>query len=119
MELMATRMAQYSLSPPANPVQIRTFETVSTKVKIKWIHSGIYHCNTSCDANNNEPIPQSFLIREEGPGQPKLQYKQLVSLLFACESNAREEATYHEQGGYDPVHYQTEQDLDPERLLAE
>lgn len=29
MEFMATRMAQYSLSPPARPVQIRTCDVVS------------------------------------------------------------------------------------------
>lgn len=39
-----------------------------------------------------------------------------VSILFTLSRKSLE-ATYHEQWSYDPIHYQTEEDLDPEGFL--
>ena len=72
-ELTATRIAQYSLSPPASPVQTKTCERMGElgSVAIDLVES-THHSNASCKPNNDQPLSQLWFIRQESPGQCQL-----------------------------------------------
>lgn len=71
---MATRMAQYSLSPPARPFQMRTWKVSFCLMKMGGCWEVPYHGDASCEADEDEADAQFGFIWEERPGQTKLNF---------------------------------------------
>ena len=74
-ELMATRMAQYSSSPPARPFQIRTWGPEQSQCQ-SLDNSGegerSNHGNASPKSDEYKTDAEIALVRKESPGKGKL-----------------------------------------------
>lgn len=76
IELMATRMAQYSSSPPARPFQMRT--SIAQLLLLAMGGRGrevTNHGNASSKANEDQADTQIALVGEESPCKAKLRDK--------------------------------------------
>lgn len=64
---MATRMAQYSLSPPARPFQMRTWASCQPRcLDFKKLEL-TYHCDTSCESYEDETFTKSSFVWKKCP----------------------------------------------------
>ena len=93
MELMATRIAQYSLSPPASPVQIRTIAIhLARPTRIK-------------------PSRRPDLSGRKAQASPS--YDRLAVVSRKDGSNVNRRSSYHDKWCNDPIDDDAEADLNP------
>ncbi|KAJ8603971.1 hypothetical protein MRB53_041990 [Persea americana] len=122
-------MAQYSLSPPASSVQIKTCASSSAGARDWDLKSATHHGNAARKAHKNQSFSQPLSIWQKSPCQSKLSLTVSHVLLDTTSSDtgcsdvgaSHRDAgsTYHEQRGDDPVHHQAEPQLYPQLLGAE
>lgn len=77
---MATKMAQYSSSPPASPVQMRTCTEDQLRRTYEMNSRTItYHGDTSSQADEDQAFSKTFLVWEECPSESKLHVQSVTA----------------------------------------
>lgn len=114
IELMATRMAQYSPSPPASPVQMRTCSKSQRKCS-KRLALGTL-CPILTMAMHLPRPTRMRPARRPGSSGKKAHdkpswYNQVSAMIF--DKREKEGNAHHEKRRHDPVHDDTEQYLFP------
>lgn len=108
---MATKIAQYSLSPPARPFHIRTYSICQLLTPggeiIEKDNDSTYHGDASCQTHKDKADAEFRLIGEKCPRKAQLVSVNIIPYQYICLE------THHQERCNNPVNEDAEEDLFP------